>query len=185
MRTALTLTTARLTLRRFDLADADELFLIRGDPEAMKYWDWPGDPSVEQTYGVAESIANEMDAETALYLTARLGDGTFVGLFDLSEIDAPLADLGFMVARRFWNLGYATEGARRMVEEARRRGIGGLKARVHLGNDASQRLLIRLGFQSTSGPVPVEVMPGRSVLCENFHLDLTDSGGSQGGASTQ
>ena len=162
--------TSRLILTPFTLEDAPDLFEIRGDPEAMRHWDHPGDASLDETREVAGLFLREMAAGEAIYLTARLTDSTFVGLFDLSELTAGRPDLSFMVARRLWGHGYGREGAEAMVQEARRRGLGGLKARIHAGNAASRRLLLGLGFESEGTARPMEVAPGRRVDCEMFRL---------------
>lgn len=161
-----------MVLRPFSCADADELFLIRGDAQAMRYWDWPGDSSVEQTREVAELFRGEMADGSALYFTARLPAGDFVGIFDLSELYAARPDLGFMVVRKHWGKGFATEGAELLVGEARRRGITGLKARIHVGNEASRRILHKLAFTPQGAPAPFEITPGRAPLCEIFELDF-------------
>jgi RimJ/RimL family protein N-acetyltransferase len=164
--------TSRLRLRRFVLADAADLHAVRGDKEAMRHWDHPGDADVEETRGAARLFVGEMAAGQALYMSARLGDGTFVGLFDLSELKSGRPDLGFMVVRRLWGQGYGREGARAMVEEARRRGAKALKARIHLGNEASLRILMGLGFHQSAHHRPLEVAPGRFVDCARLEMNL-------------
>lgn len=163
-----TLRTPSLILTPFERTDTEDLFSIRGDPEAMRFWDWPGDSNVEQTRKVAAIFETEMREETAAYWTARRPDGMFVGVFDLSELDSPQGDVGFMVVKNLWGQGYGTEGVREMIAEASRRGITTLKARIHAGNEASRRLLKKLGFDSEGPSRPLEVMPGRVVLCEYF-----------------
>jgi RimJ/RimL family protein N-acetyltransferase len=164
--------TTRLRLRRFVLADAADLHAIRGDKEAMRHWDHPGDADVEETREAARLFEREMAAGEAIYMTARLADGGFAGLFDLSELKSGRPDLGFMVVRRLWRQGYGREGAEAMVEEARRRGAKALKARIHAANEASRRLLVRLGFSQSSALRPLEVAPGRIVDCAHLEMDL-------------
>lgn len=166
------LATPRLTLRPFSLGDAHDLFLVRGDAVAMEHWDWPPDENIEQTRAMARFMDSEVREGTAVYFTARLADGEFVGLFDLSFLGETTADLGFMVKRTRWGQGYATEGARAMIAEARRRHLVALKARAHSGNETSKKLLLRIGFECASDPIKIEVMPGRILECEHFHLPL-------------
>lgn len=163
---------ARLSLRCFSARDAEDLFSIRGDRAAMRFWDWPGDRSIEETHKIALQISDEMKAGKSLYMTARLADGTFLGVFDLSEIDTPRADIGFMVSRRFWGCGYATEGTRALIAYAHHLPVRGLKARIHAENTASRRLLQKVGFEAVGSPAPVEVRPRHVVTCEHFRLDF-------------
>lgn len=169
---ALILTTVRMTLRPLLLSDADELFVVRGDPIAMTFWDWPADVTTDATREMTRKFLTEADAGEALYMSARLTNGDYVGLFDLSELDRNFADLGFMLAPRFWKQGLALEGAQAMINEARRRGLSALKARTHAANAASLELLLRLGFEAVGGRAPAEVAPNRLVQCEHFRLNL-------------
>lgn len=164
--------TPRLVLRPFTPSDAPDLFSIRGDGQAMRFWDHPGDRDLEQTAEVARLFAGEMASGDALYMTARLPEGGFVGLFDLGELRGPEPDLGFMVVRRLWGRGYGAEGAQAMLEQARRMGSRRLKARIHAGNEASRRLLLNLGFRERSRVRAMEVRPGRLVDCLILTTDL-------------
>jgi RimJ/RimL family protein N-acetyltransferase len=163
--------TARLVLRNLAMTDAGDLFTIRGDAEAMRYWDWPRDVSVDDTRAAIAAFQRDMSAGLAVYLTARQHDGAFAGIFDLSDLGKPRADLGFMVVRRLWGQGYGFEGARAMIAEAGRHGVSQLAARIHCGNVTSRRLLSKLGFVSDGATAPHEVAPGRFVTCQLFVLD--------------
>lgn len=157
--------TARLVLRPLVEADAGDLFAIRGDPEAMRFWDWPADQEPTETLARVQDFLAKPDAH---YWSARRAGGTFIGLFDLSDCQDTTADLGFMIARRFWGQGFATEGARALVDEARRRHLVHLTARIHANNVASRRLLLRLGFAKT-GPLRTLCAPsGRRIPAEHF-----------------
>lgn len=140
----------------------------------MRFWDWPADQTVEQTHDIARLFVNDMEAGVALYWTAR-AEGEFVGVFDLSALDNTSADLGFMVARRHWGQGFATEAAAALIEKARHRGLTRLHARCHADNVASRRLLQKLGFCPAGAESMVAVAPGRSILCAFFSLDLAEA----------
>jgi RimJ/RimL family protein N-acetyltransferase len=166
----MTLKTARLTMQPFRLQDADDLFGIRGDREAMQHWDWPHDENAAATGAIAERILEDMRASKAFYWTARTSDGTFAGLFDLSELTEPTPDLGFMVPRRLWGKGYGFEAARAVVSEAWDRKIPALKARIHEGNNRSAGLLIKLGFVEELPASQIQVRPDAAILCRHFRL---------------
>ena len=171
-RPAPSIATKRLSLRPFRVVDAIDLFSIRGDGQAMRFWDWPADETMEQTRDLARQIELEVAAGVAFYWTAHARSGEFIGVFDLSALACTSADLGFMVARRHWGQGYATEATGALIEEARRRGLAHLHARIHTGNDASHRLLNKLGFHTLRPDEMFEVVPGRSILCAFYWLDL-------------
>ena len=161
----------RLNLSPFSFADADELFLIRGDADAMLYWDWPGDATREDTHTVARGMLEDIGTGTARIWTARrASDGAFVGVVDLSEIDGHEADLGFMIRRDFWGRGYAFGAATLAVLNAWAMGLVRLRARIHTDNMRSQRLLERLGF-AVYEERAFEVRPGVTKSCRFFSLE--------------
>jgi ribosomal-protein-alanine N-acetyltransferase len=165
-----TLRTARLTLRPLQLSDADDLFTVRGDPEAMAFWDWPADPSPAATRDVTSGLLDEMASGEAVYWTAILDDCRFAGLFDLSGLKTRQGDLGFMVPARLWGQGLGREGAGAVVQEAWRRGLNGLRSRIHAANHRSERLLLGLGFAQTGPDGEIEVRPGVKIACRFFQL---------------
>jgi RimJ/RimL family protein N-acetyltransferase len=166
----MTLTTARLIMQPFTLHDADDLFSIRGDREAMQHWDWPHDEDPAATKSAAGRILQDMHGRKALYWTARTADGGFAGLFDLSELTEPTPDLGFMVPRRLWGKGYGFEAAQAVISEAWDRKIPALKGRIHEGNNRSAGLLLKLGFFEILPASHIQVRPDAVILCRHFRL---------------
>jgi ribosomal-protein-alanine N-acetyltransferase len=164
------LSTARLRLVPFRIEDAAELFEIRGDPEAMAYWDWPADERLGQTIAVARSLLEDVRAGRAMIWTVRLAaDQTFVGLCDLSELDGSgTADLGFMFARKVWGRGYAREAVESILTAAPSLGTHRVAARVHADNVRSRHLLVRLGFSEGAVLEGFEIRPGVHKTCLRF-----------------
>ncbi len=168
----------RLSLIPFSLAEADALFRIRGDTEAMEFWDWPADATREDSQAIARTMLDEIAAGTACVWTMRRADdGVFVGVVDLSEIAHEEADLGFMVLRAYWGRGFAYEAASTIVEEAWKRGFARLRARTHVDNMRSRKLLERLGFVAAAER-EVEVRPGVVKTCAFFTLERPAQGSS-------
>jgi RimJ/RimL family protein N-acetyltransferase len=76
-------------------------------------------------------------------------DGPAIGECDLSDIDRrhARAEIGFLFAQRHWGKGYAREAMERVIGYAfDELGLERLWARFHESNEASKRLLERLGF---------------------------------------
>jgi RimJ/RimL family protein N-acetyltransferase len=156
------LLTTRLVLDPLALDDASDLFEARGDSEVMSFWDWPADSNPEITRAMIVQMLAEVDAGRAVYWTIRLlDDRSFVGVCDLGELGpSQSADLGFMLARRWWGLGLAREAIASVLEHARALGITSVHARVADQNERSVRLLQRLGFLSIESLAHFEVRPG-------------------------
>jgi RimJ/RimL family protein N-acetyltransferase len=144
------LKTNRLFLRPIAVSDAPALFEARGDAEVMRYWDWPAQKSVEAVEQILAEHIPELESETTRWWVVALSpDGPAIGECDLSEIDRHhgRAEIGFLFARRHWGQGYAREATERVIAYAfNELGLERLWARFHQGNDASKRLLEKLGF---------------------------------------
>ncbi len=168
------LVTRRLILTRLAMRDGNELFEVRGDPEAMAFWDWPPDASPAATAAIVEQLLRDVASGGAHVWTVRLrSDDSFVGLCDLSEIQAPnSADIGFMLARRFWGLVLAQEVVACLLEQARTLGLESVHARIHSENDRSRRLLERMGFIEVEEVSQYEIRPGIYRNCSRFEVLL-------------
>jgi ribosomal-protein-alanine N-acetyltransferase len=144
------LQTKRLFLRPIAVSDAPALFEARGDAEAMRFWDWPAQDSVEAVRDVlAAHIPELIDNTTLWWVVALSPDGPAIGECDLSEIDRHhgRAEVGFLFARRHWGNGYAQEAMERAIDHGfNELRLARLWARFHDGNEASKRLLEKLGF---------------------------------------
>ncbi len=145
------LKTERLNLRPLEAEDAAAIHLMMSDAEVMAFWDSEviDDPAL--TLDVVERQLDEAARDEARYWTMQLAaDGGFLGLCDLSEIDRrhSRADVGFMVARRYWGGGYTFEAMHAVIGHAAQGlRLKRLQARTHLVNVRSMRLLDRLGFK--------------------------------------
>lgn len=166
--------TKRLSMSSLRQSDAEEIFRVRGDAEAMKYWDWPHDKSPIVTASVVETMLGEVAAGEAHYWTLRLkANENFVGLCDLSNLGASLsAEVGFMLAREFWGLGLAQETIAALIEQARALNLTSLAARIHSDNERSARLLKSAGFQEVHAASRFEIRPGVFQSCTGFSLML-------------
>ena len=152
------LRTQRLFLRPIRIEDAPALFAARGDPEVMRYWDWPAQTNVAAVEDVFRAHIPELDdGGTKWWAVALSPDGPAIGECDLSEIDAhhARAELGFLFARAHWGMGYAHEAAQAaMAYGFDTLGLERLWARVHAGNDAS---VLYLTFATGLRPVPASI----------------------------
>lgn len=143
------LETERLRLTPLVEADAAELFPLMSDAAVMAHWDVAeiDDPDLVQS--IVTSQVQDMAAGKAIHWSMRaLADGAFLGVCDLSEIDAwhKRAEVGFMLGRSAWGQGYAYEAMQAVLAEAAAMGLRRLAARTHLGNRRSDALLEKLGF---------------------------------------
>ena len=143
--------TARLRLRRMTDDDAPFLLELLNEPSFLRFI---GDRGVRTLDDARAYVANGPAASYAthgfgLYLVARAEDDEPLGMCGLLKRDAlPHADLGYAFLPRHWSRGYAAEAAAAVVSHARRdHALGTLLAVTSPGNDASIRVLEKLGFR--------------------------------------
>jgi RimJ/RimL family protein N-acetyltransferase len=144
------LETERLTLTPVTPEDAPLVHPIMADPDVMAHWDVAEieDPDVVDQILAGQVAA--MQGDRAFHWAMRLtADGAFLGLCDLSEIDwrHHRAEVGFILGKDSWGQGYAYEAMQAVMNHAASLGLKRLWARTLVGNDSSEKLLTKLGFE--------------------------------------
>jgi RimJ/RimL family protein N-acetyltransferase len=104
-----------------------------GEAEAEAFLSAPRDP-ILPTFVITERT----DAAPRL-----------IGACGFSRRPSGAVELGYWIARRYWNQGFATEAGAALVEIARMLGFERLEASHFLDNPASGRVLEKLGFIAT------------------------------------
>jgi len=137
----------RLRLRRPRLSDAPAIFEYANDPEVTRYADWPRSTSI---VAVEERLRNRDDewhsgAEFNWIMTVPPDDRAIGGI--ACTISGHAAEFGYLVARRLWRNGYATEAACAIVEWIfSLPSIWRLSATCDVENLASTRVLEKAGL---------------------------------------
>lgn len=104
-----------------------------------------------------EHLLVEQEAGTHLFFLIRDDDDRLVGRVNLVDISEGTANLGYRVAEDAAGRGHAQGAVRLVLEEARRHGIGLVKAMTTVDNPASRRVLVACGFTEVLGePAQVE-----------------------------
>ncbi len=142
-----TIETPRLYLRSFAKEDARFAISIWNDPEMGQYLPDPALLTVDEEYlKLVESLG---DDDTCCYLIAeskatgeRIGTCSF-----LPDADGKIYDIAYCVHKNFWRNGYATEMAEGMLCYAKKQGAKKATVRVNQQNEASNRIVRKLGFE--------------------------------------
>lgn len=147
----LPITTERLVLRAHRMDDLDDLARFHGDPEVVRFVPWPvrDRAATEETLRVkltqTELVAHGQWLVLAIEVRAT---GTVVGEVLLKWASQGQGELGFALAREAQGHGYAAEAATAVLRIAfDDLDLHRVTAVVIEGNDASARLLARLGFR--------------------------------------
>jgi RimJ/RimL family protein N-acetyltransferase len=156
------ISTERLLLRLPEERDADGLAEALGDPEVLRYLS-SSPRSRDETIDMIGAMRRHWDRYgLGLFTVERLEDGAVLGrtgflLWDprrwvhalREELDGPLeTEIGWMLARRHWGHGYATEAAlaaRDWALAELRPAPRRLIALIHPENVRSQRISQKLG----------------------------------------
>ena len=139
------LTTSRLLLRRWREDDLPAMAAINADPEVMR---WIGDGTpIDEDATAAETHGFGLFA-VEFRATGELAG--FTGLntpYSLPEV-LPAVEIGWRLGRRYWGQGIATEAARAALEFGfTDRELDRIVGIHQLGNDASGRIMQKLGMQ--------------------------------------
>jgi len=145
------LETPRLLLRPLAAADRDALFAIYADARVARYGSRPPWTSPDEAAAyIAKDAGQRAAGEFVRFAIERREDRALVGVCTLFEHDAECrrAEIGYGLGPDAWGHGYAREAVGRLLDH----GFGALRlnrveADVDPRNDASLRLLERLGFR--------------------------------------
>lgn len=116
------LVTERLVLRQWRVSDREPFAAMNGDPRVMRHF--PAVLSREQSDAVADRVAAAIAERGWGFWAAEVRrSGEFAGFIGLQPLPAalpaaPAVEIGWRLAGAHQGLGYATEGARRVVEFA-------------------------------------------------------------------
>jgi RimJ/RimL family protein N-acetyltransferase len=144
------LETERLILRRFRVDDAEFVLKLVNEPSFLRYIGDKKIRSIEDArqYLLSGPVASYERHGFGLCPVELRETHTPIGMCGLlKREELPEPDIGFALLPEFWNKGFAFEAAAAVLQDARERlGIERILAITSLDNEASIKLLERLGF---------------------------------------
>jgi RimJ/RimL family protein N-acetyltransferase len=144
------LETERLILRRFTVDDTQFILTLVNQSSFLRYIGDKKIRSIEDArqYILSGPVASYERHGFGLCLVELSETHTPIGMCGLLKRDElPEPDIGFALLPEFWNKGFAFEAADAVLQDARDRlGLQTILAITSLDNDASIKLLERLGF---------------------------------------
>ena len=145
------LQTERLSLRRFTWDDIDNVLLISGDPDVMRYI---GDGAVDDREGAKNRLARFMShyekyPGLGYWVAEKMSAREFIGWFALKYIPKTVeVEVGYLLRGSAWGHGFATEGAAALLaygfDEI---GLNRIVAVTHIENAASQNVIKKIGLR--------------------------------------
>jgi ribosomal-protein-alanine N-acetyltransferase len=151
------LKTERLILRQIEESDAKGLHDAYGDPEAMRFWDFPATRTVDETAKCirnSRGVAQKWHACWAIVPRAARDDGRCIGLINYHHREPwnRRLELGWILAPAYWRQGLMTEAATAVLHHCfSEMGTHRIEATIEPENIASRVLVTKLGFVQEGG----------------------------------
>jgi len=143
-------TSPRLGFRLWQDSDLPSFSAMNADKETMRYFEKP--LSKEESKKMMERMNNLYEDRGYCYFAVEsLENREFIGMIGLGwktfEADfTPSVDIGWRLDKRFWNQGIASEGAIRVIEYAKKKGIKEVFSIASKANLASIRVMGKIGL---------------------------------------
>ena len=150
-----TLNTPRLTLREFEDADLAAVHDYAQDPETTKYLDWGPNTLKDTTIFLNESLGFQKERPRNTFDMAVIADADkrLVGACSVTVIDTKkkIAALGYVINRKYWGNGYASESAAALIKFAfEKLGIEKVVATCDALNVGSEKVMQNVGMKQES-----------------------------------
>ena len=145
-----TITTSRLILRPFTEADVDPMHRILNGEGVLRHFPPTDPPARDRDQRMISGILKHWEERGyGLWAVASQSSGELVGRCGLQFLpDTGEVEVGFILGREFWGLGFATEAARASIQYGFVSvGLERVVGFVHLENQASLRVLEKLAME--------------------------------------
>ncbi len=141
----------RVRLRGPRPGDADAIFALFSDPAVMRYWSRPPMTVRDEAVALIAEMQEGFDERAKLNWVVADKQDAAIGTCTLFRFDARhrRAELGYALRSDLWGRGLASEAASTALDWAfRALRLHRVEADIDPRNDASRRILERLGFAS-------------------------------------
>lgn len=146
----LPLRTRRLLLRDFTADDLPAMRAYAGDAQVLQHVLYEARDAAQLRVHLDRVLDSQRCRPRRTWELAIVVQrtGRVIGTCDLALTGRREADLGYMLARRHWGHGYATEAASALVEHAfAQLAVERVYALVDVGNERSRRVLEKAGLR--------------------------------------
>ena len=144
------LTTKQLRMRRLAIADEQEIFALRTDPEINKYLNRPSSHSLDDARNFINKVNENIDKNNTLYWAITLtGSDILIGTICLFGFiyESAECEIGYELSPSFQGRGIMTEAAEKVVDYAfHTLKVQKMEACLHRDNQPSIKLLEKLEF---------------------------------------
>lgn len=145
--------TERILLRPWHDDDAESLFKYASDPDVGPRAGWPPHKSVDESLEVIRTFFNN-DHTWAMELKETREVIGCIGYYTFGESNINIgendAEVGYWVAKPYWNQGICTEALKRLIDYCiHEKSFCTLWCDFFIDNPASGRVMEKCGFHDT------------------------------------
>jgi [ribosomal protein S5]-alanine N-acetyltransferase len=149
---SLLLETQRLILREFRQTDWQAVYEYRSDPEVARYMDFRPNTEQESKIFISVALANQkaQPRQSFNFALEKRTDNRLIGscMLRITGIENKEGDIGYILNRRYWNQGYITEAAARVISFGfEQLGLHRIYSTCYPANIASYRVMEKIGMQ--------------------------------------
>ncbi len=145
-----TIATDRLVLRKMHTYDYNDMYSYASRADLTEYLLWSPHSSSSYTKEYLKYVEKRyLVGDFYDFAVVEKEGGKMIGTCGFTKIDLQnkVAEIGYVLNPDFHNRGYATEAARAVIEFGfSRLGVNRIEARFMEGNDASLRVMQKLGM---------------------------------------
>ena len=138
--------TERLLLRKVTMDDAEDVFLLRTNEEAMKYINKPKLLSIDD----AKELIKKMNISDRIQWGITIkNENKIIGTIGYHRIEKEhyRAEIGYMLDPEYWNTGLMSEALTKAIGFGfTKMGLHSIEAVINPGNTASRAILKKFGF---------------------------------------
>lgn len=142
--------TNRLILRKMMVLDYENMYEYACRTDVTKYLTWSPHQNSDYTREYLEYISTKYSlGEFYDWAVINKYDQKMIGTCGFTRFDfhSNNAEIGYVLNPQYWNQGYATEAVRAVIDFGFRKiGLSRIEAKYIEGNDASKRVMERVGM---------------------------------------
>ena len=143
----ITLETARLLLRPFNIDDASQMYDgWVSDSEVTKYVTWNPHKSIDDTLELLKIWIKQYEKPERLNFAIELKETSeLIGGIDVVGYLDGIPVIGYVIARKHWNKGFATEACKALIEYLFSKGFDTIRIDAIVENIASNKVIEKCG----------------------------------------
>lgn len=152
------LTTERLSLRPFDLKDADDVFEYSKNEVVGKMAGWKAHANIGETIEVMNAIFLNQETMFAIEYEGKvIGSAGFIP--DMMRQNQQCLMLGYALSEDYWGRGFMTECCKALIDYAfKSLNINTISVTCYSDNPLSERVIEKCGFEYEGTLHDAEIM---------------------------